>query len=86
MRCAFKYRWYPTSEQADLLARTFGCVRCVWNRALAQRTDAGRERRQGALPAFQVEAPVEGVREVHSVDQTVLPLRVDPGGSVAAAA
>ncbi|WP_331726380.1 RNA-guided endonuclease TnpB family protein [Streptomyces sp. NBC_00470] len=35
---AYKYRWYPTSEQAMLLHRTFGCVRYVWNRALAERT------------------------------------------------
>lgn len=35
---AYKYRFYPTTEQADLLNRTFGCVRVVWNRALAERT------------------------------------------------
>lgn len=35
---AFKYRFYPTPEQADLLNRTFGCVRYVWNRALAERS------------------------------------------------
>ncbi|MFK4144378.1 RNA-guided endonuclease InsQ/TnpB family protein [Streptomyces sp. NPDC004065] len=35
---AYKYRFYPTTEQAALLHRTFGCVRYVWNRALAERT------------------------------------------------
>ncbi|TDD86984.1 transposase [Actinomadura darangshiensis] len=35
---AYKYRFYPTPEQADLLNRTFGCVRLVWNKALAERT------------------------------------------------
>ncbi|MEU7376677.1 RNA-guided endonuclease TnpB family protein [Streptomyces albidoflavus] len=35
---AFKYRCYPTTEQAELLHRTFGCVRYVWNKALAERT------------------------------------------------
>lgn len=34
---AFKYRFYPTTEQAALLHRTFGCVRLVWNKALAER-------------------------------------------------
>ncbi|TYC12625.1 helix-turn-helix domain-containing protein, partial [Micromonospora sp. MP36] len=24
---AYKYRFYPTPEQAELLNRTFGCVR-----------------------------------------------------------
>src|SRR5699024_2895550 len=32
---AYKYRFYPTPEQADQLARTFGCVRYVYNRARA---------------------------------------------------
>jgi putative transposase len=35
---AYKYRFYPTPDQADLLNRTFGCVRLVYNRALAERT------------------------------------------------
>lgn len=34
---AYRYRFYPTSVQADLLNRTFGCVRYVYNRALAER-------------------------------------------------
>ena len=37
---AYKYRFYPTPEQADQLARTFGCVRYVYNRALAERSRA----------------------------------------------
>lgn len=37
---AFKYRFYPTIEQADLLNRTFGSVRYVYNRALAERSRA----------------------------------------------
>jgi putative transposase len=35
---AFKYRFYPTDEQAELLAKTFGCVRVVWNRILNWRS------------------------------------------------
>ncbi len=37
---AFKYRFYPTDEQAAELSRTFGCVRKVYNLALAARTEA----------------------------------------------
>jgi putative transposase len=37
---AYKYRFYPTPEQADLLNRTFGSVRFVYNRALAERSRA----------------------------------------------
>ncbi|MCX4909490.1 RNA-guided endonuclease TnpB family protein [Streptomyces sp. NBC_00878] len=37
---AFKYRCYPTDAQAAELSRTFGCVRKVYNMALAARTEA----------------------------------------------
>ena len=43
---AYRYRFYPTSEQADQLARTFGCVRYVYNHFLRQRTDAWFERQE----------------------------------------
>jgi putative transposase len=37
---AFKYRFYPSDAQAAELSRTFGCVRKVYNLALAARTQA----------------------------------------------
>ncbi|MFD6391543.1 RNA-guided endonuclease InsQ/TnpB family protein [Nocardia sp. NPDC060259] len=37
MRTAYKVRAYPDTEQAALLRRTFGCVRLVWNKTLAER-------------------------------------------------
>ncbi|MFI1198077.1 RNA-guided endonuclease InsQ/TnpB family protein [Streptomyces sp. NPDC020883] len=37
---AFRYRFYPTDGQAAELSRTFGCVRKVYNLALAARTEA----------------------------------------------
>jgi putative transposase len=37
---AYRYRFYPSPEQADLLNRTFGSVRWVYNRALAERSRA----------------------------------------------
>ncbi|MGW6933667.1 RNA-guided endonuclease InsQ/TnpB family protein [Lentzea sp. NPDC054927] len=41
---AFKYRFYPTEAQAAELARTFGCVRKVYNLALQARTEAWTQR------------------------------------------
>ena len=35
MKARFKYRFYPTTEQKQSLARLFGCVRVVWNDSLA---------------------------------------------------
>ncbi|MFD9193560.1 RNA-guided endonuclease InsQ/TnpB family protein [Streptomyces phaeochromogenes] len=37
---AFRYRFYPSDAQAAELSRTFGCVRKVYNMALAARTEA----------------------------------------------
>ena len=46
MEKAFKYLFYPTSEQESLLRRTLGCVRLVYNRALAARTEAWYRRQE----------------------------------------
>ena len=35
MKARYKYRFYPTDQQQQSLARLFGCVRVVWNDALA---------------------------------------------------
>lgn len=43
---AFKYRFYPTEQQAELLSRTFGSVRYVYNRALAERSRAWTQERR----------------------------------------
>ncbi|TDD73907.1 transposase [Actinomadura darangshiensis] len=37
MRTAYKCRAYPDFEQVAVLNRTFGCVRLVWNKTLAER-------------------------------------------------
>jgi putative transposase len=37
---AYKYRFYPTPEQEQILSQTFGCVRFVYNSVLRWRTDA----------------------------------------------
>ncbi len=37
---AYRFRFYPTTEQVQLLSRTFGCVRYVYNWALKAKTDA----------------------------------------------
>ena len=39
MNRAIEYRAYPTDEQANLLARTFGCVRFIWNQMLSDAQD-----------------------------------------------
>jgi len=43
---AYRFRFYPTSEQAEMLAKTFGCARFVYNYMLRQRTDARFQRQE----------------------------------------
>lgn len=43
---SYRYRFYPTREQAQQLERTFGCVRYVYNRALAERSRAWTQERR----------------------------------------
>lgn len=44
---AYKYRIYPTKEQEVLLAKTFGCVRYVYNRALSIKTSIYETEKKG---------------------------------------
>ncbi|EQA1699013.1 transposase [Enterobacter bugandensis] len=46
MKRAYKYRFYPTPDQVELLAQTFGCVRFVYNSILRWRTDAYYDRQE----------------------------------------
>jgi putative transposase len=43
---AYKYRFYPTPEQENILRRTMGCVRLVYNKALAERTIGWYQRQE----------------------------------------
>jgi putative transposase len=72
---AYKYRLYPTEEQVDLLAKTFGCCRYVYNWALRQKTDAYYQRGERlsshdlslALTALKQQVPTSWLNEVASV-------------------
>jgi putative transposase len=71
---AFKYRFYPTDAQAAELLRTFGCVRKVYNMALAARTQAwARQERVGyhqtsaMLTAWKKTEQLAYLNEVSSV-------------------
>jgi putative transposase len=75
MQKAFKYRFYPTTEQENLLRRTMGCTRLVYNKALALRTDAhyqdqkriGYNETSKALTGWKQEEGLEFLKEVSSV-------------------
>uniref|UniRef100_UPI003F535096 RNA-guided endonuclease InsQ/TnpB family protein n=1 Tax=Yinghuangia sp. YIM S10712 TaxID=3436930 RepID=UPI003F535096 len=72
---AYRYRFYPTDEQAAELSRTFGCVRLVYNKALEERTRAwyGEQRRvsyvesSAALTGWKKTGELAFLGEVSSV-------------------
>ena len=46
IRRAYKFRCYPTPEQEQILARTFGCARFAYNYMLRLRSDAWMQRQE----------------------------------------
>jgi len=51
VRIAYRCRAYPDQAQQQVLARTFGCVRVVWNRTLAERRRRWQQERRGTTYA-----------------------------------
>jgi putative transposase len=75
MRTAYKCRAYPDPDQQVMLARTFGCVRVVWNRTLTARQARYATERRGtsyretdaALTAMKRRPELAWLNEVSSV-------------------
>lgn len=72
---AYKFRFYPTAEQEQMLARTFGCARFAYNYMLRQRTDAWFQRKEkvgyhqtsAMLTALKQQPEFSWLNEVSSV-------------------
>ncbi len=72
---AYRYRFYPTEEQEQLLRRTLGCVRLVYNKALHTRTLAWYEHQQrvdykqtsGMLTEWKKQKDLQFLNEVSCV-------------------
>lgn len=70
---AYKYRIYPNKEQQIFFAKTFGCVRFIYNKMLADRIQNYKEHRENpSIPLIQptpaqYKAEFEWLREVDSL-------------------
>ena len=64
---AFKFRCYPTSEQEILLRRTLGCVRLVYNKALAARTEGWYEKKE-RISYKQTSSMLTGWKKLEELD------------------
>ena len=75
MEKAYRYRFYPTTEQESLLLRTMGCTRLVYNKALAERTEAwykaqervGYNQTSSMLTSWKQEEDLDFLNEVSCV-------------------
>lgn len=68
MNKAFKYRLYPTQEQQEMFAKTFGCVRFIYNKMLSDKIEYYKETKQklNNTPA-QYKKEFEWLNEVDSL-------------------
>lgn len=68
MNRAYKFRIYPNSEQQVLLAKTFGCVRFIYNRMLDDKIKHYKETKEDlrCYPS-QYKAEFEWLKEVDSL-------------------
>ena len=79
MERSFEYRIYPNAIQRELIERTFGSCRWVYNRCLQERRDArergeampGRFALDRMLPAWKAECPWLADADSHALQQAV---------------
>ena len=64
---AYKYRFFPTPAQENLLRRTMGCVRLVYNKALAAKTEGWYER-QERIDYKQTSGMLTGWKKTEDLD------------------
>ena len=72
---AYKFRFYPTPEQDNLLRRTLGCVRLIYNKALAVIFQAWHENKErvsykhtsAMLTAWKKQEDLDFLTQVSSV-------------------
>ncbi|MFG2231620.1 helix-turn-helix domain-containing protein [Streptomyces sp. NPDC048723] len=66
---SFKYRFYPTDAQAVELSRTFGCVRKVYNLALAARAEACKAGGEARTRVARIHGCIADRRELRSMPE-----------------
>jgi putative transposase len=71
---AYRCRAYPDKTQQQMLVRTFGCVRVVWNRTLAARNDRWQIERKGTSYA-QTDAALTAMKKDVQLAKTTAPLQ-----------
>ena len=75
MKARYQYRFYPTDQQQRLLAQLFGCVRVVWNDALAICKQAEKLPSNGDLQKLVITKAKKTEERVWLSDVSNIPLQ-----------
>ncbi|WP_333203893.1 MULTISPECIES: transposase [unclassified Microcoleus] len=75
MKSRYQYRFYPTDQQRQSLAQLFGCVRVVWNDALATCKQAEKLPRNGQLQKLVITQAKKNQEREWLNDVSVVPLQ-----------
>ncbi|MFI3207081.1 MAG: helix-turn-helix domain-containing protein, partial [Clostridia bacterium] len=68
MNKAYKFRIYPNSEQRILFAKTFGCVRFIYNKMLGDKIECYEQTKENfSCYPSQYKAEYEWLKEVDSL-------------------
>ena len=80
MEYSYRFRIYPTRGQEDLMQRTFGCCRYVYNHFLDERINSYRETGKAPNKFQQIKEPPAMKKErewMKEVDSTALQASVE---------
>ena len=72
MECAYKYRLYPNKQQKEIISKTFGSCRFVYNKYLTMRIDKYKESKESftynqcAKDMKNLKSELEWLKEVDS--------------------
>lgn len=75
MEYSYKFRIYPNREQENLIQRTFGCCRFVFNHFLAERTEQYKQ--TGKSPTrFQQDKSLTALKDVKDAQKNIKEMKI----------
>jgi putative transposase len=75
MKARYQYRIYPTNKQRQSLAQLFGCVRVVWNDALAQCKQSEKKPSSAELQKVAITVAKQSEERAWLSEVSVVPLQ-----------
>ncbi|MEG3861599.1 RNA-guided endonuclease InsQ/TnpB family protein [Microcoleus sp. herbarium12] len=75
MKARYQYRFYPTEQQRQSLAQLFGCVRVVWNDALALCKQSEKKPKSAELQKIVITQAKQTLERAWLEDVSCVPLQ-----------